>query len=201
MQVPLELSYREVKRTESTDTLIQEQVAKLERVCNYITSCRVVVEQPQKHMNSGNPFRVRIDLTVPPGHELIAKHEAGQGDMHADITSVIRDVFGDMRRQLQELVEKQRRDVKVHEDPSQTALVSRVFKDDGYGFIESLSGTEFYFHKNSVLHEDFDRIEIGTMVRFFPEMGEKGPQASTIQILDKPGARRSKTEEHDDLPE
>ncbi len=195
MKVPLELSYRDVKRTDSTDTLIQEQVAKLERVCNYITSCHVVIEQPQKHMSSGNPFRVRIDLTVPPGHELVSKREAGQGDMHDNITAVIRDVFSDMRRQLQVLVEKQRRDVKVHEDPSRTALVSRIFKEEGYGFIESLGGTELYFHKNSVLHDDFDRIEIGTMVRFFPEMGDKGPQASTIQIVDKPGVRTARNDE------
>jgi len=44
-------------------------------------------------------------------------------------------------------------------------------------------------HKNAVLHGDFDCVEIGTGVRFEEEMGEKGPQASTVQIIDKPGAR------------
>ena len=39
-----------------------------------------------------------------------------------------------------------------------------------------------------MLHDGFDRLEIGTAVRFEQEEGEKGPQASTVQIVDKPGA-------------
>ena len=40
-----------------------------------------------------------------------------------------------------------------------------------------------------MLQGDFPRLEIGTGVRFVEERGEEGPQASTVQIVDKPGAR------------
>jgi len=43
------------------------------------------------------------------------------------------------------------------------------------------------------LNDDFDRLEIGTGVRFVEEPGEEGPQASTVQIVDKPGSRLSET--------
>jgi hypothetical protein len=52
------------------------------------------------------------------------------------------------------------------------------------------------------LHDDFERLEIGTGVRYFPSEGEQGPQASTVQIVDKPGSRASKVEDsHVELPE
>jgi hypothetical protein len=44
-----------------------------------------------------------------------------------------------------------------------------------------------------VTQDDFQRLEIGTGVRFFPRRCEEGPQASTVQIVDKPGSRISKT--------
>ncbi len=54
-----------------------------------------------------------------------------------------------------------------------------------------------YFHKNSVLGDEFERLEPGTGVRYVEEQGEKGPQASTIQIMDKPGVT---LEEEQNLP-
>lgn len=41
----------------------------------------------------------------------------------------------------------------------------------------------------------FDRLEIGTGVRFFVEQGEQGPQASKVQIVNKLGSRVGKSGE------
>ena len=46
-----------------------------------------------------------------------------------------------------------------------------------------------------MLHHDFDRLTVGTAVRFEEEEGEKGPQATSVQVVDKPGARVSNDEE------
>jgi cold shock CspA family protein len=40
---------------------------------------------------------------------------------------------------------------------------------------------EIYFHRDSVLHDAFDRLAIGTEVTFVEEEGKKGPQASTVK--------------------
>jgi cold shock CspA family protein len=71
------------------------------------------------------------------------------------------------------------------------AYVTKLFRDKGYGFIETFEGRELYFHRNSVLHNDFNRLDVGTGVRFVAAEGDDGPQASTIQIVDKPGANLS----------
>ncbi|MFN2646410.1 MAG: cold-shock protein, partial [Burkholderiales bacterium] len=66
-------------------------------------------------------------------------------------------------------------------------LVEKLFAEEGYGFIRTLEDNrQLYFHRNSVLHDDFGRLTVGTEVRFAPEEGEEGPQASSVQVLSKP---------------
>lgn len=189
MQVPLTVTFRNVYKNPGIENLINRQAAKLERVCDYIVSCRVAVEKPQEHQRSGNSFRVRIDVTVPPEHELVVTRQAGEGDMHAELATVIRDAFGAMRRQLRKLVEKQHGDIKAHPEQELRGVVVRLFREQGYGFIKGRDGQEVYFHKNSLPGDDFERLEIGTGVQWMEEEGDKGPQASTVRIVDKPGAR------------
>jgi ribosome-associated translation inhibitor RaiA len=105
MQVPLQMSFRRVAKSTATENLIRDQAAKLERVCDHIIGCRVAIEKPQKHQKVGNPFRVRIDVTVPPEHELVVTREASQGDLHEQLPTVLRNAFGAMRRQLRKLVD------------------------------------------------------------------------------------------------
>lgn len=61
--------------------------------------------------------------------------------------------------------------------------MSRLFPDEGYGFLRTLEGAEVYFNKNSVLHDAFNRLTIGSRVAFSEELGEKGVQASTVRQL------------------
>jgi cold shock CspA family protein/ribosome-associated translation inhibitor RaiA len=196
MQVPLEITFRNVRKDTAIEDLIRQQVAKLERICDHIISCRIAVEKPQEHQRTGNPFRVRIDIMVPPEHELVVIRDCSEGDLHEQLSPVIRDAFAAMRRQLKTLVEKQRREVKTHPEQQVAGFVVRLFREQGYGFIKSLEGEEIYFHKNSLAADDFDRLEIGTGVQWVEQEGEKGPQASTVRIVDKPGSIISKLKEH-----
>ncbi|MBW4574678.1 MAG: HPF/RaiA family ribosome-associated protein [Aphanothece sp. CMT-3BRIN-NPC111] len=193
MKVPLEITFRDVQKSDAIEALIHEKVAKLEDVCNYITSCHIAVEKPHDRPRSGSPYRVRIDMTVPPGHELVADSNPSEGTQYDALDVVVRDAFDAARRQLKELAERQRKKVKTHEMQDMTAIVTNIFRDEGYGFIKALDGREVYFHRNSVLHDDFDRIDIGTGVHFFLEQGEEGPQASTVKIVNKPGSSVGKS--------
>lgn len=187
MQVPLEVTYRDVEKTEALETLVREKVAKLEQVCDRLNSCRVAIEKIHDRPSSGSPYRVRIDMTVP-GQELVAESNPGEGVQYIEVQPVIRDAFDAARRQLKEISERQRNRVKTHEAQDMTAIVAKIFRDEGYGFIKTFDDREVYFHRNSVLHDDFDRLEVGTGVHFFLEDGEEGPQASTVKIVNKPGA-------------
>lgn len=187
MQVPLEISYRGVEKTDTLDNLIREQIGKLEKVCNRITSCAVAVERPQQHQRFGRSFRVRLDLRVPPGHEVVARRESSEGDVHDALPAVIRETCEAARRQLRELMDRQRGEVKTHPEQQVIGFVTKLFPQEGYGILTSDDGREVYFHRNAVLHHDFDRLEIGTGVHFVEESGDEGPQASTVQLVEKKG--------------
>jgi len=82
--------------------------------------------------------------------------------------------------------------VKAHE-PVPEGRVSKLFAHEGYGFIATGEGREVYFHRNSVLNGGFDRLDVGTRVRFAEEAGKEGPQASTVELVGHNGrkARRA----------
>ncbi len=186
MQIPIQISYHGIDKSEAIDALIREKAGRLEQFCDHIVSCRVAVEKPQRHQHTGNPYRVRLELRVPPGHDLVVTEDPGKEEMHAPLTKVIRDAFRAMERQLKKLVDRQRRDVKRHPHQETNAVVAKIFPEEGYGFLETSAGREIYFHENSVLHRGFSRLSPGTGVHFIEESGEEGPQASSVEITDKP---------------
>ncbi len=132
-----------------------------------------MVEAPHRHHQHGVQFNVRIDITVPGG-EVVVKREP-----HTDIYVAIRDAFIAARRQLQSHAKRQRGDVKSHA-PQPYGRVSQLFLMDGYGFLTADDGREIYFHKNSVLNGGFEKLEVGSEVRFAEEQGDQGLQASTV---------------------
>ncbi len=96
-----------------------------------------------------------------------------------------------MERRLQSAGEPRRRDALAPGSGESRGLVVKLFDEPGYGFLRTPDGQELYFHENAVLHGDFRRLAIGTEVRFEPSEGEAGPQASSLQIVNKPGVRES----------
>jgi ribosomal subunit interface protein len=179
MQLPLQITARDISLSEAAEDDIRAKAENLDTYYNGIMSCRVVVEGPVRHHRKG-PFTVRIDLSVP-GAELVVDHQADE-----DLYVAIRDAFDAARRRLEDYARRQRGAVKSHEE-SHRAWVNRLFPGEGYGFLETPDGREIYFHRHSVLHPGFDRLAIGTEVRFVEEPGEKGPQASTVAIAGIPG--------------
>jgi cold shock CspA family protein len=199
MTVPLDIAFREVNKTAEIEELIRAKTDKLQQVCEELQWCTVTVEAPQKYQRTGNPYRVRIEMGIP-GSELVVKREVGQGFMHEGLATVIRDVFDAARRQLKSRSERKRGEVKSRAPETQMmATVVKLDRERDYGFLRPVDGLEeqeIYFHRNSVTNDDFDRLEVGTGVRFVEsQAGEEGPQASTVEIVNKPGVRAAKVEE------
>lgn len=188
MIIPLEISYRGVEKVDEIDSLVRRKAEKLDRICNYISSCRVMIEKAQKHQRSAQPYKVRIDLKIPPAHELVINRDPARGDLHLDLAAEVRWAFDAAERRLKELMEKQRRDVKKHPFQEVQGVIEKLFRADGTGFIRTTDGRQIFFHQNSVLNSEFDSLREGVGVSFVEEMGQKGPQASTVHIIDNPGS-------------
>lgn len=201
MQLPIQISFRNMESSPALEAQIREEAEKLSAFYDNIIGCRVMAEFPHRHHTRGKRFHVRIDLTVP-GSEIVVNHEPSlhhalqQTDdaelpkglevdaPHKDAFVAIHDAFKTARRQLQDYARKQTGAVKRHE-PMPHALVSRIYPAEGYGYLETPDGSEVYFHKNSVINDDFDALTAGTEVSFAEEAGLKGPQASTVRVTSR----------------
>ena len=185
MQLPVNITYRGVEKTDEIDNLIRTKAARLDRFCDHISRCDIAVEQPNHLQQSGSPFRVRVDVTVPPGHELIADERQNEHQLHEPLTKIINDAFKNMERQVKELSEMQRREIKTHVEPR--ALISKLFAD--YGFITGFMGADIYFHRNAVRGTNFEDLKIGMEVRYDESHGEMGPHASTVHVVNSGGPK------------
>lgn len=177
MQIPLHVVAKNISLSEAAEATIREKAAKLEEFYNRITSCCVTVEAPHKHHHKGIIYNVRIDITVP-GEEILINRQGNE-----DLYVAIRDSFDAARRRLEDYARKQRGQVKTHETQPH-GMVIKLFPEGGYGFLLGQGNYEIYFHRNAVLDNAFDRLKVGTKVRYVEEMGENGPQASTVAIMD-----------------
>ena len=183
MQLPLESAFHNVDPSPSMESEIRRRAQKLEQFAADIVSCRVTVEAPHKHHRHGRLFRVSVDVRLP-GSEIVVNRDPAEHHAHEDVYVAIRDAFRAARRQVQDVVRKRRGEVKSHEVPSH-GKISVIDKDGDYGRITTAQGREIYFHRNSVIGTELDRLRIGDEVRFSEEPGERGPQATSVQLVGK----------------
>jgi ribosomal subunit interface protein len=177
----LQITFRGISSSPAIDEYVRRRAAKLETFYDRVIGCRIAVEAPSLHHHEGKEYRVRIDLTVP-GAELVVTRAPDDNLSHQDVYAAIDDAFDDAGRMLQDFVDSHLRKVKTTREAPRRGRVSKLFHDQGYGFLETTEGDELYFHRNSVLAHGFDRLKIGSEVRFAEEDGDKGPQASTVIV-------------------
>jgi ribosomal subunit interface protein len=175
MPLPLQIVFHNVQHSDAVEAAIREKANKLDQFFGRIMGCRVTVGLIQKHKHQGKLFNIRIDLTVP-GSEIIVNRDKAE-----DIYVAIRDAFDHAKRMLEDYARRLRGDIKTHEPESRGRIV-RLLPDEGYGFIEKSDGTEFYFHRFSVAHPDFDRLLIGDEVVFLEEPAGEGMQANRVSV-------------------
>lgn len=122
MQLPLQITFRNMHPSQAVESAVREKARKLERFYDRIVGCRVVVEAPHRQHHKGNLFHVRVDLTVPDD-ELVVSREAPNQHAHEDVYVALRDAFDALMRQLKEYARRRRGEVKRrHEEPGPFAL-------------------------------------------------------------------------------
>lgn len=183
MHQPLEVTFRGLDSSPTVEANVHERVEKLERFCDEIIGCRVMIEAPHRHHHKGNIYHVRIDLTLP-GKEIVIKRDPKRDQAHEDIYVALRDAFDAARRRVEDYVRRRRQHVKHHETPPHGAI-KQLFPEMDYGIIVTPDNREIYFHRNCIVDADFSKLSEGMEVRFVEQPGEHGPQASTVKLVGK----------------
>jgi hypothetical protein len=135
MTLTADIAYRNMACSAWLDAEIQKRVAKLKTIYPDIMSCKVLVEIPHRHHETGNHFHVRIDLTVPgekivagqaPSLHLIRRDGESTRERRSqkilarkDASLALRQAFDAATRQLRDYARVRRYDVKTHQNARQ----------------------------------------------------------------------------------
>jgi ribosome-associated translation inhibitor RaiA len=104
MDVPFEIRFHNLDASAAIEALARERAAKLDRIYDRLTSCRVAIEAPHRQHRKGNLYEVHIELGVP-GDNLAISHEPHRPrEKYAspDVYTSLRDAFDAAERQLLE---------------------------------------------------------------------------------------------------
>ncbi len=184
MRIDPEIVLKNVPETErdAIHALVSREIERLEGWSTDIVGARAVVELPHRTHRKGNLYHVAIELSIP-GRDVIVWRDPEKHHAHEEPGVAIRDAFRAARRQLEERTRRAHHRVK-HKDVPAHGRVVRLEPERGFGFIMTRAGREIYFHRNAVVDGRFDRLLLGTRVRYTeaPEPGKHGPHASTVRI-------------------
>lgn len=182
MQVPLEISFHNIDRSDAMEARVQNRIGRLEKLADGIIACRVVLEAVHKKPLR-TPLSISIKLTLP-GKEIVVKREQEAHEAKGSSHQFIGVAFDIAERQLEEHLRISRHDVKTHDGPTYARIV-KLYPDQAYGFIETPVHLNVYFHSDVVDGKPFKTLEVGNEVLYTlaADEGPMGPQASRVQPI------------------
>jgi ribosome-associated translation inhibitor RaiA/cold shock CspA family protein len=188
MQVPLEIAFHNVESSAWAEDEIRARVAKLEKLHERMTSCRVRVDQRANNSNGTIPPVVHIEIGIPGRADIVVSHEPDhlQRKFQApDLHNAINEAFRIAERRLTQYKDQlQDRATAAGHDAANIYLgqVAEITPAKDFGFLLTASGGLLYFHRNSMLSGDFDRIRVGAEVHYVEDVGDTGPIATKVRV-------------------
>jgi ribosomal subunit interface protein len=167
----LQIEGRHIEVTPELTGEIQSRVVDL-HPGHEVTHIRVTLTK-HDHRKAEDSYDVLLVVQIP-GHTVTARKQQNSFE------EAIRDAFAAMKVKLDKVREKRAsREVRTTAPPEK-GIVSKLFRDEGYGFITLENGTEVYFHRNAVHDLSFEELDDGMEVSLNVEPGKNGPQATTV---------------------
>ncbi len=171
----LQIDSRNVTMTPRWRTEIEERMADLQRGHDDIIHGRVTLTKNRHHKKLKNVAEAVVIVTLPRRHTITSRKE------DKTFEEAIRAAFDAVAIEIRKFREKRAsKEIRTEPIPPYRGVISKLFRDQGYGFILKEGGGEVYFHKHAVHGLTFDELEDGTEVAFNVIEGKKGLQATTV---------------------
>ena len=188
MQAPIEIAFHNIEQADWAEDAIRDHVARLEQMFDRLTTCRVRVDQRANNSNNTIPPVVRIELSVPGHRDIVVAHEPDrlQRKFQApDLHNAINEAFRIAERRLGQFKDQLRDRTAAGRHEAANEMLGQIVEitpAEDFGFLLTASGGLLYFHRNSVLTGDFDRLEVGDRIHYVEEMGDTGPIATKVRV-------------------
>jgi cold shock CspA family protein len=103
-----------------------------------------------------------------------------------DIHASIKDAFDAAERQLEGFKGRVRSDTSAPSASALTGQVALIEPGADHGFILTSTGSQLYFHRDSVTNGRFEDLREGDVVHYVEEQGDAGPTAAKIRVANLP---------------
>jgi len=187
MQIPAEIAFHNIESSDSVEAVIRDHISRLERIYDRMTTCRVRVDQRNQNASRTIPPVVHIEISVPGGGDIVVAHEAGHLQRKfqtPDLQNAINEAFRIAEQRLSKYKDKltDRTSGQTHEAAQEfTGQIAELTPEKDFGFLMTKEGGLLYFHRNSVLSGEFDKLKRGDDVTYVEDMGDTGPIATKVR--------------------
>ena len=188
LQVPLEIAFHNIDSIPWAEEEIRARVAKLEKIFDRLVACRIRVDLRNDNPTHKIPPVVRIEMGIPGRKDLVVSHEPDhllQKYQNPDLHNAINEAFRIAEDQLAEYktqLQDRTREPFRHADSQALGQIADIDPSGDFGFVLTNTGGMLYFHRNSVLSGDFEKLKRGDKVHYVEEMGDTGPTASKVRV-------------------
>ena len=185
MDSPLEITFHNMESSEAAADDIRKRASKLQKIYGRLISCRVSIEARTRKHRTGNIYEVHVEMRAPGGRLAVSRepHHAKERHARNDLRTSVRDAFKAAEAQLRSFSEKQQREVKPHQ-PAFRGSIAELFADRDYGFILTNEGSRLYFHRNSLMDGQWEKLKRGDPVHFVEGDGDTGPTATKVWLAE-----------------
>jgi len=195
MQIQPEIAFHNCEKVDWAEEQILDHIDRLEDIYDRVITCRVRVDQTNDNTNHTIPPVVRIEISVPGHKDIVVAHEPGhlQRKFQApDLKNAINEAFRIAEDRLAKYKDQltDRTASATHEAANEfVGQIAEVTPGEDFGFLLTATGGLLYFHRNSLLSGDFDRLKRGDEVHYVEEMGDTGPTAKKVRIKQNGNSR------------
>jgi len=192
MQIAPEISFHNCESSATIEDAIRDHIGRLERIYGHMTTCRVRVDQRNQNQSDTIPPVVRIEISVPGHKDIVVAHEPGhlQRKYQApELRNAVNEAFRIAERQLSKFKDKRAdhgtADMRHEAAQEFRGQIAELTPGEDFGFLMTKEGALLYFHRNSMLTGDFDRLHRGDEVSYVEAMGDNGPTASKVRVQER----------------
>jgi cold shock CspA family protein/ribosome-associated translation inhibitor RaiA len=184
MERPLDIAFHNMDSSPAIEEEIRRHVDRLETRYGRLVGCRVSVEALHQQHQKGNVYEVHITLSVPGKDLAVSRepHRAKEHYAHPDIHTSLRDAFKVAERQLETFKGHIREDVTAPSASALSGQVTQIEPGADHGFILNSTGSQVYFHRDSVTDGRFEDLREGDLVHYVEEEGDAGPTATKVRV-------------------
>jgi cold shock CspA family protein/ribosome-associated translation inhibitor RaiA len=193
MQIPPEIAFHNIEKSDWVEDAVRDHVARLEGIYGRLTTCRVRIDQRAKNSKRTVPPVVRIEMSVPGHKDIVVAHEPDHLQrkfQSPDLRNAINEAFRIAERRLRDFKDVRTRHAAVEQHESANEFLGQVAElhpENDHGFLMTKEGSLLYFHRNSVLSGDFDKLTRGQDVYYVEAVGDTGPTASKVRVKQSRG--------------